>query len=63
MKRREDESFEDYKVRRKEANVLLKQKLKGKMVWFSKNKSWGRGHSDRKFNQGTYVKVREVENV
>lgn len=32
MKRNKDESFEDYQVRRKEANKQLKQKLKGTLI-------------------------------
>lgn len=33
MKRKENESFEDYKERRKQANKELKQKLKGLNVF------------------------------
>ena len=36
MKRREDESFEDYKQRRKEDQEETREKLKGKLIWNSK---------------------------
>lgn len=59
MKRRDGETFEDYKLRRTEEQVALKQKLKGEMVWYSKNFF----SSIRQFNQGTYVKPKEIEGV
>lgn len=43
MKRAENELYEDYIIRRKEANKSLKTKLSGKLVWDSKT-------------NGTYVK-------
>lgn len=55
MKRREGEDFEQYKVRREEEKILLKQKLKGSMVWYSKNNR----NKNRPFNMGTYVKPKE----
>ena len=33
MKRKEDESYEDYKERRKKDNEKVKAKLKGARVW------------------------------
>ena len=33
MKRQENESWEDYVLRRWDANQELKEKLKGKVVW------------------------------
>jgi hypothetical protein len=53
MKREFGETFEDYKERRSVANKDLKMKLKGKMVWFSKNIR----NSQREFNKGTYIKA------
>jgi hypothetical protein len=55
VKRREGEDFEQYKVRREEEKILLKQKLKGSMVWYSKNNR----NKNRPFNMGTYVKPKE----
>jgi len=52
MKRLEDESYDDYCLRRREDKALLKQKLGGKFIWLSKNK-----HSTEKsYNRGTYTK-------
>ena len=34
-KRKENESFEDYKKRRKEEKKKLKSRMKGKVVWES----------------------------
>jgi hypothetical protein len=52
MKRNENEDFKDYKERRTEANDTLKQKLKGKMVWFSKHLYTNK----KEYNKGTYNK-------
>ena len=35
MKRLENESFEDYKARRKTENKTIKEKLKGTLIWQS----------------------------
>lgn len=35
MQRNENESFEDYKIRRKAANEATKEALAPKMVWYS----------------------------
>ena len=52
MKRMVNESFEDYKERRREEKEIIKNKLKGKIIWFSKNL-----HSKNKeLNKGTHYK-------
>lgn len=35
MQRKQDESFEDYKKRRKEAQLLVKAYTRGRMIWNS----------------------------
>jgi hypothetical protein len=37
MKRKENESFADYKIRRTKQNAIDKANLKGSMVWDSTN--------------------------
>ena len=43
MKREENESYEDYKERRKEENKKLKRRLKGVRVWPGE---WGTYNSE-----------------
>ena len=54
MKRKENETFEDYKVRRREDNESTKEKLKGEFFWYSKNSRFYDSES-KHLNRGTYV--------
>ena len=36
MKRRPDESYEDYRIRRREANRATKKKMRGQLIWHGK---------------------------
>ena len=53
MKRLENESFEDYKARRKADNKEIKEKLKGTLIWQSLIEVNG------KIKGNTFVKVKE----
>jgi hemolysin-activating ACP:hemolysin acyltransferase len=63
MKRMINETFEDYKVRRKEDKENTRKKLKGKLIWGSKYVApFGSRSSYKSLNQGTYIK-KEHENA
>jgi hypothetical protein len=63
MKRMENETFEDYKVRRKEDKENTKEKLKGRIVWGSKYVTPFGSRSYNPLNQGTYIKSRDGQNA
>lgn len=58
MERMENETYEDYCVRRKEKKKEIKEKLTPKYVWYSKYNSFygNRSESTPHRNQGTYRK-------
>ena len=61
--RLEGESFEDYKKRRKIVNKTIKDYLKGKIVWLSKNtKDLMMGKRDTSWGTMTEEKIKIVQN-
>ena len=52
-KRRDDETFEEYKENLKEENLKIRQILKGRMLWNSSNLIFENGFKIRSA-QGTY---------
>lgn len=56
MKRNENETFDDYKVRRAAANAATRQALKPKMFWNPKEVTARNEKGDPISIKGTYVK-------
>ena len=60
MKRREGESYEDYRNRRKADRVITDGKLKGRVVWPSVHLEMSKGEIVRKRDNGTFRRKKLV---